>query len=238
MLVPGTFSDRRAWLKVVGGLTRSFDCLLLDPRGTGATPDPGQRFTPDELVDDLLAAMDSAGFRRAHLVGHSLGATVALIAAARHPGRVDRVVAADPALYVDSFILAVLDQWEALTRSNLGSSDLHRALVLLAFGREAHERLVPGVVREMDAHPLSRETILRYVDCNRQQDVRPLAGHIDASVLVLVGAEDALTGVAQARALADAVPGARLQTIDRAGHSPHVERAADFVRLVVPFLKR
>src|SRR5262249_21640229 len=61
VLIPGTFSDRRTWLKIVAALARSFSCLLYDPRGTGDTPDPGTPFSPDELVDDLLAVMDAAG---------------------------------------------------------------------------------------------------------------------------------------------------------------------------------
>ena len=237
-MVPGTFSDRRTWLKVVGAVSPTFRCLLFDPRGTGETPDPGRPFTPDDLVDDLLALLDAVGFERAHLVGHSLGASVALLAAARHPARVDRVVAAAPALHMDAFLQAVLDQWEALARSNVAPNELHRALVLLAFGRAAHERLVPAVVREMDGRPLGRATIVRYVECDREQDLRPFARRIDAPTLVLVGAEDALTGTDQARAVAAAVPGARLEIIEGSGHSPQVERPADFVRLVVPFLKR
>ena len=238
VLVPGTFSDRRTWLKVVGALSPGFRCLLFDPRGTGDTPDPGRPFTPDDLVDDLLALMDTNGFARAHLVGHSLGATVALLAAARHPARVDRVVAAAPALYMDAFLLAVLNQWQALAASNVSPTDLHRALVLLAFGRRAHERLVPAVVREMDARPLGRDTVLRYVECDRGQDLRPFGRRVDAPTLVVVGAEDALTGTEQARSVAAAVPGARLEIVEGSGHSPQVERPTDFVRLVVPFLGR
>jgi 3-oxoadipate enol-lactonase len=139
---------------------------------------------------------------------------------------------------MDAFLRAVLDQWEALARSDLPAADVHRGLVLLAFGRSAHERLVPAVVREMDAHPLARDTILRYVECDRRQDLRPFAGRVDASVLVVVGADDALSGVGQARAVAAAVPGARLEVVQGSGHTPQVERPTEFARLVVPFLKR
>jgi pimeloyl-ACP methyl ester carboxylesterase len=69
-------------------------------------------------------------------------------------------------------------------------------------------------------------------------DLRGDLERIDAPTLVLVGAEDALTGTAQARSVAAAVPGARLEVVEGSGHSPQVERPAEFVRLVVPFLKR
>jgi pimeloyl-ACP methyl ester carboxylesterase len=238
VLVPGTFSDRRIWLRLVGTLSAKFRCLLLDPRGTGATPDPGVPFTPDDLVDDVLTVMDAAGVRRAHVVGHSLGAAVALLAAARHPARVDRAVLVGPAFLADPYVDAVLDHWEALARSDLPAEALHLGLVLPAFGREAFERLVPAVVQDMNRRPLSRETILRYVACDRTQDVRPVAGRVDASVLVVAGAEDSLTGPVHARALAGAIPAAALRLVPGCGHTPQVERPADLARLVVPFLQR
>jgi len=237
-LVPGTFSDRRAWRRVLGALSPGFRCLLLDPRGTGDTPDPGTPFTPDDLVDDLLAAMDAAGMRRAHLVGHSLGAVVALLAAARHPARADRLVAIGPPAHVDGRIAAVLDHWETLAGSDLPDEAVHRGLVLPAFGREAFERLVPAVLHDMARRPVPRETILRYVACDRAQDLRPVAARIDAPLLVMAGAEDALTGPAHAREVAAAVPGARLAVVESSGHTPQVERPADVARLVVGFLRR
>lgn len=236
-LVPGTFSDRRTWGRVVGALSREFRCLLFDPRGTGATPDPGSPFTPDDLADDLLAAMDAAGVRRAHLVGHSLGAAVAVVAAARHPARVGRAALIAPAFGLDPYVEAVLDHWEALARSDVPDAALHLGLVLPVFGRDAFERLVPAVLHDMGRRPLARETILRYVACGRAQDVRAAAGRVDASVLVVAGAEDALTGPAHARALAAALPDARVEVVPGCGHTPQVERPAELARAVVPFLR-
>jgi pimeloyl-ACP methyl ester carboxylesterase len=238
VLVPGTFSDRRTWLKVVGALAPRFRCLLLDPRGTGDTPDPGTPFTPDDLVDDVLAAMDAAGVRRAHLVGHSLGAAVALLAAARHPSRAGRLVLVAPAGRPDPYVEAVLDHWEALARSDLPAAALHLGLVLPAFGRDAFARLVPAVVHDMDRHPVPRETILRYVACDRAQDALASAARVDASALVVAGEDDALTGPVHARALAAAIPDAEVALIPACGHTPQVERPAELARLVAGFLDR
>jgi pimeloyl-ACP methyl ester carboxylesterase len=235
-LVPGTFSDRRVWLRLVGALSPRFACLMLDPRGTGETPDPGAAFSPDDLVDDLLAAMDAAAFDRAHLIGHSLGASVALLAAARHPGRVGRIVAVSPAPHADARVRAVLDHWEALARSDLSAAALHLGLVLPAFGRDAFDRLVPAVIDDMNQHPLDRDTVVRYVECDRRQDLRPHLGRIDAAVLVVAGAEDTLTGPGPAREVADALPDARFEVISGCGHTPQVERPAELARLVTCFL--
>ncbi len=93
VLIPGTFADRRTWSRVVGRLAGRFRCLLLDPRGTNQTPDPGTAFSADDLAGDVEAAMDAAGFERAHLVGHSLGASVVIRSSARRSGATSNAIA-------------------------------------------------------------------------------------------------------------------------------------------------
>jgi pimeloyl-ACP methyl ester carboxylesterase len=55
--------------------------------------------------------------------------------------------------------------------------------------------------------------------------------------LVIVGEDDALTPPAQARAMADAIPGATLAVIPGAGHLPPVERPGEATRALGDFLR-
>ena len=237
VLIPGTFADRRTWSRVIGRLSSRFRCLLLDPRGTYQTPDPGTPFTADDLAGDVLAAMDAAGVARAHLVGHSIGACVAIILAARHPDRVRRLVACSPSRGADAFQAAIFDLWAALAASKMPQHAVHLGLVINAFGRGAFENgTVRAIVDEMDRHPLDRATINRYVECDRALDLNPVMKSVDAATLVIAGSEDALTGVGQARDVAGAVPGAKLEVIDGCGHGVHLEAPMAFARLVTTFL--
>jgi len=61
--------------------------------------------------------------------------------------------------------------------------------------------------------------------------------HITSPTLVIHGAEDRYVPPANARALADAIPGAKLRVLEDAGHLVFVERSADVNREVVRFLK-
>ncbi len=237
VLIPGTFADRRTWSRVVGRLAGRFHCLLLDPRGTNQTPDPGTAFSADDLAGDVEAAMDAAGFERAHLVGHSLGASVAVILAARRPERVRRLVACSVSPAPDAYLTAVLDLWSALADSSLPTHAVHLGLVLNVFGRGAFENgTVKAVVDEMDRHPIERATIRRYIECDRRLDLSPVMRTVDASTLVVVGSQDALTGLEGARAVAASIPGARLEVIQDAGHAPHLETPMTFARIVSAFL--
>lgn len=237
VLVPGTFADRRTWSRVVGRLSSRFSCLLFDPRGTNETPDPGTPFMVDDLAADVVSAMGAAKFERAHLVGHSLGAAVAVTLAARRPEMVRRLVVSSPAPAPDAFLNAVLDLWSGLADSKLPDHLIHLGLVLNAFGRGAFENgTVRAIVDEMDRRPLGRATIQRYVECNRALDLNPVMRDVDASALVIVGSQDALTGVEGARAVASAIPGAGLEVIEGAGHGPHLETPMAFARIVTSFL--
>ena len=237
VLIPGTFADRRTWSRVVGRLSARFRCLLLDPRGTNETPDPGTPFTADDLADDVAAAMNAAKIERAHLVGHSLGAAVAVILAARKPDLVRRVVACSPAPAPDAFLNTVLDVWAGLADSKVPDHVVHLGIVLPSFGRAAFENgTVRAIVDEMDRHPLARATIRRYVECNRALDLNPVMRNVDASTLVIVGSQDALTGVEGARAVAASIPGAGLEMIEGAGHGPHLETPMAFARIATSFL--
>lgn len=236
VLLPGTFSDRRVWHRVLGSLQRRHRCLLYDPRGTGRTPDPGTPFGVDDLADDVLQLLDEVGWARADLVGHSLGSATAVTLAGRHPSRVRRLVAVAPAVGVDAHLAVVLDHWEALAHSDLDDRALARALVLDAFGRDAFERLVPAVLNDWVRHPIARETILRFVACDRTQDVAALARRVDAPTLILAGAEDALAGTANAERLAALVTGARVEVIAGSGHTPQIERPTEVIRALTDFL--
>ncbi len=61
--------------------------------------------------------------------------------------------------------------------------------------------------------------------------------HITSPTLVLHGAEDRYVPVANAAALAGAIPGARLRVLEKAGHLVFIERFAEVSREVDAFLK-
>jgi pimeloyl-ACP methyl ester carboxylesterase len=67
-------------------------------------------------------------------------------------------------------------------------------------------------------------------------DSRPLLTEIKVPTLVIVGAEDALTPPATARAMADAIPGSRFAEVPAAGHLAPLEQPLVASRLLSDFL--
>lgn len=67
-------------------------------------------------------------------------------------------------------------------------------------------------------------------------DLRPLLGKISCPTLVIAGELDFISGLAQARPIASAIPGARLLVIPKCGHSPGIEARAEYRQAVLEFL--
>jgi pimeloyl-ACP methyl ester carboxylesterase len=67
-------------------------------------------------------------------------------------------------------------------------------------------------------------------------DSTPTLATITVPTLFVHGDEDVIVGAAEMRRMQESVPGARLETVDGAGHACNVERPAAFNHLLVDFL--
>ena len=84
------------WTSVAAALAPSWRVYAPDLRGHGASDWPGS-YTIEQLTTDLEAFLNELGLEEVTLAGHSLGAPPAYLYAARHPGRVTRLVLEEPA---------------------------------------------------------------------------------------------------------------------------------------------
>jgi len=86
------------------------DTTLIAPdlRGRGGSNGIAGPYGMPEHADDLVAVLDHLGVASATVVGHSMGGFVAVVAADRHPERVDAVLLVDGGLPLDLGPLAQL----------------------------------------------------------------------------------------------------------------------------------
>ncbi len=153
LLLHGLASNMTRWSEFVErtALVEQRDVVRVDLRGHGESPTRG-RISLELWVDDLLALLDSLGGPRALLVGHSLGAQVALACAARAPDRVAGMVLIDPV-----FRAALRGQWKWLARAGhlfVVAAALARGLNALGLRRQ---QIPPLDLRALDA--LARESL-------------------------------------------------------------------------------
>jgi pimeloyl-ACP methyl ester carboxylesterase len=81
------------WRALIGPLSeRGFRVIAPDLRGHGWSEKPAGDYRKDTLMRDIVGLLDQLGVERVRWVGHDWGAYVGLLAALRHPERIERLV--------------------------------------------------------------------------------------------------------------------------------------------------
>jgi pimeloyl-ACP methyl ester carboxylesterase len=102
--VHGLTANHTCWYPLADALAEQ-RVIAYDLRGRGDSDKPDTGYHLDAHAEDLLGVLDHAGLRRPVIVGHSLGAHIAVRFAVSHPERVARLVLFDGGLDVRSEVL-------------------------------------------------------------------------------------------------------------------------------------
>lgn len=103
--IHGLTANHICWLSVADALTPPWRLVGYDLRGRGDSDKPATGYSLATHDHDLLGLLDHLGVERALLMGHSLGAHVAVRFAAHHPERVRGLVLFDGGLDVRAEVL-------------------------------------------------------------------------------------------------------------------------------------
>ena len=106
--VHGLTANHTCWASVADVLSPARRLIAYDLRGRGESDKPEHGYSLMHHTEDLLGLLDHFGLERAVLVGHSLGAHIAVRFAATHPERVDRLVLVDGGIDVRHEVLESL----------------------------------------------------------------------------------------------------------------------------------
>lgn len=236
LLIGGLGFGRWGWFRQMPAFTRRFRTITFDVRNEGELANG-----VSDLTDEVVALLDHLKVRKTHVLGTSLGGFVAQELAVRRPDLVDRLV-----LVCTSYgkrgpetmsmgAAADMAGWgsfsqEGAVRRGLegATSDAYRAKK-----PEEFEQIVRWRIADSPPTAAFKGRLRAGASFDLSRDV----DHINAPTLIIHGSDDRYVPVANAAALAGAIPNAKLRVLDGAGHLVFIERAADVNREVVKFLR-
>jgi pimeloyl-ACP methyl ester carboxylesterase/predicted glycosyltransferase len=98
LIPPAPITHSRIWKGLVPYLARHYRVVTIDGRGNGGSSRPTDAVTHavDANVSDLVAVLDASGTDRAVVVAHCHANWWAVSLAARHPDRVEALIAIEP----------------------------------------------------------------------------------------------------------------------------------------------
>jgi 3-oxoadipate enol-lactonase/4-carboxymuconolactone decarboxylase len=213
-------TDFRVWDAQATSLADQYRVIRPDMRGHGLTSVTPGPYTIDGLARDALALLEALGIARTHVAGLSIGGLIAQALAAQAPDRVASLLLVDTAMAIPPASL-----WQE--RAAIVRAEGVAAIVDAVMARW----VTPGFMDSPAAVGL-RTLLLRtppegYAGAAEAVGAADLTGStrtLRVPTLVLVGDQDAATPPEAARAIAAAIPGARLEIITGAAHIPNDEQ--------------
>jgi pimeloyl-ACP methyl ester carboxylesterase len=230
--------NQRMWDDQFSGLRDRVRAISLDLRGFGNSDAPNGAYSIDEMAADVRGLMTVLEIDRAILVGLSMGGYIALAFFRNHPEAVRGLVLADTRAGADTQEARERRLSSAMKAEREGSRAIGEDMIPLLLGRTTLETR-PSVVEKVRA----------MIEGNSPQGIagaqRAMAGRrdsmnmlsvIDVPSLIVVGSEDSLTPVAEAERMRGGIRGARLRTIDSAGHLSNLEQPEQFNAALIDFI--
>lgn len=245
VFVHGSLGDYRQWTPVAGALAAPYRLVAVSRRfhWPQAAADDRVLYTYEAHRDDLLALLRTAA-SSVHLVGHSYGAGVVLLAALAEPARLRSLVLIEPAFNsllpetepgLDDERVSRGAMLDAV-RQSAAAGDHHgaaRALIDWVQGRGGDFASLPPWVRSalLDNATTAGPTVSYAPPHLTRDELRGLR----VPTLVVAGERTRLYYRLIAREVAAAVPGAVLRELAGAAHMTIVERPAELAALLVRF---
>lgn len=237
-MVHGIGARRATWDRITERLQDRFTCIRYDLRGHGESPMPPLPFGLDDLVADLEALRDRLGYKKIHVIGHSLGGMIGPRYAHTHPDRilslgilstaafrtkedaakVQGVVAAMREKGIEPVLTALIDRWF--------TDDFVKARP------DAIERRLKQVL------DTPRDVWFQVFDIYATTEMAPWLHEVTAPSLVLTGELDGGCNPRLNKQIDAALPNSELVILDNIKHAIMIEDSDRVADHLEPFLEK
>jgi pimeloyl-ACP methyl ester carboxylesterase len=228
------------WRPIIPAVSASRRVIAPDQLGFGGTATGEQRtYGRAAWTDHALALLDTLGIGTVDIIGNSMGGAIALSIAVARPDVVRRIVLMGSM----GVAMALPDGLDAVWGYTPGMERMRQVIGLFAHNRHLITDELVELRYQASLDPPVRDSWAAMFPEPRQRWVDDLAlsgvelGAIGAPVLMVHGRDDRVVPWRSSSAqLLDLLPDARLHVLSGCGHWTMIERTADFLAVVQPFL--
>ena len=263
VMLHGFTNDAHIFDTAAKKLQSQMNVYALDARGHGDSSwDEKEQYTHEQLQDDLLSFLKTLPFQQFHLVGHSLGARVALLLLGRSPDGLARcksftIIDTGPEVSAIG-VKKVREDAENTPTAFDSTASFHRYLANIYLLAEENElqRLADFGLKELEiengAKVLAPKTDPAFARAlwkpdSKQGDSSDLKyplneelwqalDTVDCPTLIMKGQASAILSRKVAQRMLDSLQQAELQTISRAGHALMVDNPSEFSESLYQFI--
>ena len=249
LFICGGNLTHKSWESQVSALAGEFRTVTFDWRGTGRSDKPRRGYTADAAASDIRALIDRLGLAPAVLVGHGLGAHLALLVAYAAPELVKGLLLTGAAPWFsgerdgaeggvsEDFLRFMISQ----RRGGSAGSGVAYAQTCYEVGDGwvFHRRQSPGIYQAMLDQALEwpQYVLNAYAEDMRAIDHRTRAPQLRTPTLIVQGRHDKKQRYEGAIHLARLISGARLVTLENSATMGNIEEVDAFNRALLHFAR-
>ena len=251
LMIHGIAGSSGAWREVMPALAEQYTVIAPDLLGHGQSAKPTGDYSLGAYANVLRDLLGVVGIPRATVVGQSFGGGVAMQFCYQNPEWCERLV------LVDSGGLGREVSW-LLRFMTLPGAEYLMPIIFPPFVRARGDELSRLLYSRGIRMPRIGEMWRSYASltdgANRQSFIRTIRSVIDPGgqtvsamdrlyltqqvpTLIVWGEHDSIIPVSHAHDAHAAMPNSRLEIVAGAGHFPHVEAPADFLRALRDFME-
>ncbi len=228
LLIHGsTVTGNADWGEIAPLLASQRKLIVPDCRGHGRSNNPDHHYSFLEMASDAVNLAHALGYPKFHIIGHSNGGNVALVALMEYPASIQSAILQAANAYVSPDLLEIEPEKfnpERVARENPGWMRSMIALHGKTHGRDYWRDLLEITLREIISQP-------NYTAQNLAKVERP--------VMVIQGEKDSVNAASQhAQFIARHIPFSELWSPAGIGHNVHKEIPTTWLERVIEFLSR
>ncbi|HJU94196.1 MAG TPA: alpha/beta hydrolase [Pyrinomonadaceae bacterium] len=239
VLLHGYPFNRSLWNEQVAALSTSYRVIAPDLRGFGESNSSPGPATMTRMAHDVAQLLDHLEISRAVIGGLSMAGYVALAFYKQFPSRVRALILADTRAQADTEEAKQTRAQQAEKALSEGMAGIADAMLpkLLTPETVSKRPEIVKRVRDMMLKTKPEGAAAALLGMAERDDQTELLPRINAKTLIIVGAEDAITPVADSEKMHNAIAGSRLIVLENAGHVSNLERTGEFNEALMDFLR-
>ena len=243
VFVHGFGCDQNMWRFVTPAFEDDYRIVLFDYVGSGKSDlsayDPKRYRTLSGYVDDLIDVMRALDLRDAIVVGHSVSAVVAILAANREPDRFAHLVLVGPSPrylndegYIGGFEKKDIDElFDTMERNYIGWANYLAPAII---GNPERPELGTELAESFCS--TDPEIARRFAEATFLSDHRQDLPKVKVPSLILQCSSDIIAPTAVGEYMHRVMPMSELRVMKATGHCPHMSHPEETVRLIQEYL--
>ena len=236
LLIEGLSYPSYMWHRARPILAQSYRTIALDNRGVGQSDVPPGVYPIELMASDAAAVLDAAGSQSAHVFGVSMGGMIAQEFALQYRKRVRSLILGCTAAGGPHAVQPEPHVLEILMRQGMTPEEAKEAIIPFIYDAGTpRQRIDEDMAIRMKWYPALQGYTGQLSGIFGWEAYSRL-GQIAAPTLVIHGEADGLIPAANARLLAEKIPGAKLVLIPDASHIFETDKPGEAHRAILEFL--